>query len=134
MAQVIAAPGQVSLEEYSNALFVCVGQGSPVPVVTWLQNGEAINTNSNNSRISVYDVVDIVSGQSFQLSYLEVCGVESGDGGEYVCEVENNGTMDQWSFVVEIINEGGRPVFPNLRNSPHRSKHCVHSINHIKES
>ena len=134
MAQVIAAPEQVSLEEYSNALFVCIGQGSPVPVVTWLQNGKVINNNSNDSRIFVYDDVDVVSGRSFQLLYLEVCGVEGSDDGEYVCKVENNGALDQWSFMVEIIADRSKPVFPQLRNSPHRSEHCIHSINHIKES
>ena len=117
MAQVVIAPDWISLDVHSSAFLVCVGHGSPVPVVTWFQEGEVIKNNSRDGRVLLYEEVDIFSGQSFLVSYLEVCGAEGGDGGRYVCKVENNGATDRQSFMVEIIAEGGiKPMIPPARS------------------
>ena len=68
------------------ALLACVGQGFPSIEIAWMHNGQTI-MNSSEVLITVEDVTQ--GGDLFKQSILQICNVQSVDGGDYTCVVSN---------------------------------------------
>ena len=77
-------PGQL-------AQFVCLVDGSPPPEVTWLMNGEEVDTMENDSRVEV-----------IQSRVLVVSNVTANDSGVYTCHASNSEGNTTRDFTLAI--------------------------------
>ena len=78
---------------------VCVAYGDPNPSISWNRGGTAL---SNNSRITIFEVLMTESGATFVRSILELCSVEGADAGRYSCFADNTLGNDTASFVLTV--------------------------------
>ena len=85
--------------ENDSLLVVCVGVGHPELFIYWSHNGDLIE---NSSRVNIYEERDIVGGQPYLQSILEVCSVSVMDGGVYECTATNGLLNISTNFTVTV--------------------------------
>lgn len=95
--ETIVISNTTSLIVGDTVLLTCVGLGQPNVQITWNKNGEDI---MNASLVTIYEQEVTREGRRFRQSFLELCGLESSQAGQYACIV-NNG-MTEFNFSVQV--------------------------------
>ncbi|XP_030915515.1 immunoglobulin superfamily DCC subclass member 3 [Geospiza fortis] len=98
-AEFVQHPQSISRPVGTTAIFTCVAQGEPPPQITWLRNGQILETSdhiklkNNNSTLSIY-------------------GINQADEAIYQCLAENSAGSTQASARLTVLWADGLPSPP----------------------
>ncbi|NWQ83111.1 IGDC3 protein, partial [Columbina picui] len=98
-AEFVQHPQSISRPVGTTAIFTCVAQGEPPPQITWLRNGQILETSdhiklkNNNSTLSIY-------------------GINQADEAIYQCIAENSAGSTQASARLTVLWADGLPGPP----------------------
>uniref|UniRef100_G1NBD5 Immunoglobulin superfamily DCC subclass member 3 n=1 Tax=Meleagris gallopavo TaxID=9103 RepID=G1NBD5_MELGA len=98
-AEFVQHPQSISRPVGTTAIFTCVAQGEPPPQITWLRNGQILETSdhiklkNNNSTLSIY-------------------GINQADEAIYQCIAENSAGSTQASARLTVLWAEGLPGPP----------------------
>ncbi|XP_041083010.1 immunoglobulin superfamily DCC subclass member 3-like [Polyodon spathula] len=98
-AEFVQSPQSISRPLGTTAIFTCVAQGEPTPQLTWLKNGQILETNdnvklrNNNSTLTIY-------------------GISLEDEAIYQCIAENSAGSTQASARLTVLWVDGLPSPP----------------------
>ncbi|KAJ7408475.1 immunoglobulin superfamily DCC subclass member 3 [Willisornis vidua] len=98
-AEFVQHPQSISRPVGTTAIFTCVAQGEPPPQITWLRNGQILETSdhiklkNNNSTLSIY-------------------GINQTDEAIYQCLAENSAGSTQASARLTVLWADGLPSPP----------------------
>ena len=103
--EVVIAPSNSTADEGSTVLAVCVGNGNPLPGISWSREGTILTNGSLSDRVSVWQETVEEDGVLFVQSVLQLCSLDGSDTGEYTCTVANDQVADSISFSVTVEQE-----------------------------
>ncbi|NXA36137.1 IGDC3 protein, partial [Eudromia elegans] len=98
-AEFVQHPQSISRPMGTTAIFTCVAQGEPPPQITWLKNGQILETSdhiklkNNNSTLSIH-------------------GINAADEAIYQCVAENSAGSTQASARLSVLWADGLPGPP----------------------
>ena len=81
---VISSPTPASIGQ--TALLTCVGSGRSSVGISWSFNDATL---ANTSLVSIYDRDFFRGGRNFKQSFLQLCSVDTPNGGEYTCTLNS---------------------------------------------
>ena len=119
--EIIIAPSNASVIEGNSVFFICsaltVGNSVP-PTINWLsvdnEEFQVIDTNTTRINITVFQSTFIEGDVLVVTSFLEVCGVELEDQGDYACRatIPDSSAFDVTYFnITVVLQSGGRCIY-----------------------
>ena len=112
-AQVLLAPGNISVVSGDTADLACLAYGIPLPNITWTKDGVPLNNNSITDRITTYEGVITEGGVALARSFLQICSLQPSDDGQYSCVADNdigNATTSNFELIVSVPGMAGRNI------------------------
>ena len=112
-AFLVAQPEDAEVRKNSRATFSCAAFGSPTPVIVWNSSSLVVAdfSNHNDQGVSVYNQeVNTSENLTLVVSLLELCEVDEGDAGVYMCTAYNGeqgeslGIQSQ-SFELKVLSK-----------------------------
>ena len=100
-SEVVAVTSNASVEYGQTTVLVCVGYGEPSVSVSWWRGDSQI---TNTSRVFITEELMSQGGRLFQLSYLQICAVETSDDGIYSCTVNNGSASSSHDTVLSVTS------------------------------
>ena len=81
-------------------LLTCVASGSFPLDIYWSREGSAL---MNDTRVAIYQETFEESGLMFVMSILQLCSVETADGGTYSCTANNTFLNSTATFDLAVM-------------------------------
>lgn len=101
-AEVLIVPSSSAVDEGTTFLAACVGNGNPLPDISWSKGDDVLTNGSLSGRATVIQETIMENGLLFVQSVLELCSLEVADFGTYTCTVANSLSSDSATFVVNV--------------------------------